>query len=165
MKKVIRNLKRAISIVLVVCVIFTSQAFITLAENVGNDDETRVEEINETESIIEEIESTENLVEESEDLVGESEDLVGASTESPKEKSDEREIEEPEDDTDESLETDYPEEPEEDETDYIEEPEEDPTIAEITESTEDESLAESFDEQETIENEQNSSGGQRNRRD
>ena len=70
MKRVLRNFKRAVSIVLVLCLIFTSQAFVTFAENVGNDDETRVEEINETETTVEEIETIGDLVEESEDLVG-----------------------------------------------------------------------------------------------
>ena len=158
MRKVLRNFKRAVSIVLVLCLIFTSQAFVTFAENVENNEET-TEFVESTNEETELVETSEDLVGASEDLVGASEDLVGASTASPEEKSDESEIEEPEDDTDESLETDYPEEPEEDETDYIEEPDEDPTIEESTTDTEDESSAESFDEQETMENEQNSSGG------
>ncbi|MBR3288903.1 MAG: hypothetical protein IKI71_03985 [Lachnospiraceae bacterium] len=62
MRKVLRNFKRAVSIVLILCLIFTSQAFVTFAENVENNEET-------TEFVESTNEETE-LVETSEDLVG-----------------------------------------------------------------------------------------------
>ena len=84
--------KRFLALLIVLSMVFTSHAFVTFAESF--------------ESATNEIELEYDGA--SETLVGASETLVGASSTSPEEKSDESEIEEPEDDTDESLETDYP---------------------------------------------------------
>ena len=158
MKKFLRKMKKALSIMLVLSMIFTSHAFVTFAENVGNNEETtEYVEPTQEETLVGEDETREDEFEiepteestkeqldkagnddnegesdenvgESDENVGASETLVGESSTSPDE------IVEPEAEESEVDETDYPEEPEEDETDYPEEPEEDETETLVEES-------------------------------
>ena len=107
-----KTYKRFLSMMIVVCMIFTSQAFVTFAEGMENT-ETIVNETTIEETTVEETTKVETTAveESSEDLVGNGEDLVGASSTSPNFESSD------------------------DDTENVEEPEEDETETETAETT------------------------------